>query len=107
VIGIAAIVSGLAGLAAVARRHNRLPLNLLTGIVLGSALALVATPLLLMRRQNLVGEAFDRHRWLETAAWACATVLGAVLALVTEMTALQSAGAAAVGASNSVAKGAG
>ena len=111
-IGIAAIIVGLAGLAAVAPRHNRLPLNLPTAIVLGGALALLATLLLLMRRQSLVGglvaslaaglayawvsfggtlvgEGFDRHRWLETGAWACATALGAVLALGTEMTALQ------------------
>ena len=110
--GIAAIIVGLAGLAAVAPRHNRLPLNMLTAIVLGSALALLAALLLLMRRQNLVGglvaslaagltyawvsfggtlvgEAFNRQRWLETGAWACATIIGAVLALGSEMTALQ------------------
>jgi hypothetical protein len=112
VTGIGAIIVGLTGLAAVAPRHNRLPLHPLTAIVLGCALALLAGLLLLMRRQNVVGglvasltaglayawvsfggtllgEAFNRHRWLETGAWACATVLGAVLALGTEMTALQ------------------
>src|SRR5947209_4423102 len=101
VTGIAAIIVGLAGLAAVAPRHNRLPLDLLTAIVLGSVLALLMALLLLMRRQHLVGglvaslaagltyawvsfggtlvgEAFNRHRWLETGAWASATVLGAV-----------------------------
>jgi len=112
VIGIGAIIVGLAGLAAVAPRHNRLPLQPLTAIVLGSALALLAALLLLMQRQNvvgglvasiaaglayawvsfggtLVGEGFNQRRWLETGAWACATVVGAVLALGTEMTALQ------------------
>jgi drug/metabolite transporter (DMT)-like permease len=111
-VGIAAIIVGLVGLAVVAPRHNRLPLDLPAAIVLGSALALLAVLLLLMLRQNfvgglvaslaaglayawvsfggtLVGEAFNRHRWLETGAWACATVVGAVLALGTEMTALQ------------------
>lgn len=112
VVGIGAIIVGLIGLAAVAPRHNRLPLHPLTAIVLGAALALLAALLLLMRHQNVVGglvaslaagltyawvsfggtllgEAFNRHHWLETGAWACATVLGAVLALGTEMTALQ------------------
>ena len=110
--GIAAIIIGLAGLAAVAPRHNRLPLTPVTAILLGSVLALLAALLLLMQRQHLVGglvaslaagltyawvsfggtlvgEAFSQRLWLETGVWATATVLGAVLALGTEMTALQ------------------
>jgi drug/metabolite transporter (DMT)-like permease len=83
--GIGAIIIGLAGLAAVAPRHNHLPLNGLSAVVLGCTLAFAWVSF----AGTLVGEAFNRHRWTETAVWTCATIVGAVLALGTEMTALQ------------------
>jgi len=110
--GIALIIVGLAGLAAVAPRHNELPLDVTADVVLGAALAVIVGVLVAMRRLHrvgglvasiagglayawvsfggtLAGEAFKRHSWAPTVAWSVATVLCAVLALLAEMTALQ------------------
>lgn len=111
-LGIALILSGLVGIAFVAPRHTRLPLDVSTAVVLFAALLGIVAVLAAIRVTGrtsglvtslaaglayawlsfsaaLVGEAFTRHSWTWVVVWAAATVACAVLAVVTEMTALQ------------------
>jgi drug/metabolite transporter (DMT)-like permease len=110
--GIGAIIVGLVGLAFVAPRHNHLPENASTAVVLGATLAVLVGGLAAMRAAGrrggaltsvvaglgyawlsfsgtLVGEAFTRRSWGLVAGWSAATVVAAILAVGTEMTALQ------------------
>jgi drug/metabolite transporter (DMT)-like permease len=112
-VGIGLIIGGLTMLAFVAPRHNRLPFDGVTATVLLVALAVLATVLVLtrlLRRVDglttslaagltyawvglggtLVGEAFTRRNWGWEGVWAATTVIAAALAVLAEMTALQS-----------------
>lgn len=111
--GVAAIIAGLVGLAFVAPPRNHLPVNTTMIVVLGATLALVIGVLAAMRvldrsgglaaslaagtgyawlsfSGTLLGEEFTRKAWLAVVLWTVATIVGAVLAVTAEMTALQS-----------------
>lgn len=112
-VGIGAIIAGLVGLALVAPKRNQLPDGTTTIVTLAVALAVVVGLLAAMRVLDrsggllaslaaglsyawlafsgaLLGEAFAHHDWPLAALWAVATAVAAVLAIVAEMTALQS-----------------
>ena len=112
-VGIGAIIAGLVGLAFVAPKRDHLPESVASMATLGATLALIVGLLAAMRvldrsgglaaslaaglgyawlsfSGQLIGESFTRHSWGTAALWAVATVVAAVLAVTSEMTALQS-----------------
>lgn len=111
-LGIGMIIGGLVMLAFAAPRHNRLPFDGITAAVLLGTLGALAGGLLatrLLRRVDglttslaaglayawvsfggtLVGEAFTRRSWGWAGVWVGTTIAGAVLAVLSEMSALQ------------------
>lgn len=112
-VGVGAIIAGLVGLAFVAPRRNHLPENTISIVTLGASLSLVVGVLAAMRVLDrsgglaaslaaglsyawlsfsgaLLGEAFTSRAWTLVALWSLTTVFAAVLAVIAEMTALQS-----------------
>lgn len=110
--GGALIILGLASLALVAPRHNHLPLGWSFGAPMLAALGALVLLLAGMRSTGridglaascaagllyawvgiggtLLGEAFSRRDWALVAVWGASTIASSVLAVLAEMTALQ------------------